>query len=45
VRISITFAWFDLWVGFYWDRKNRELYILPIPCVGVVLSFGGKRGE
>lgn len=31
--------WFDLWVGVYWDGKARRLYVLPIPCIGVVIEF------
>lgn len=37
------FAWYDLWVGAYWDRDRRRLYILPIPCCGVVIQFGDRR--
>jgi hypothetical protein len=36
------FAWYDLWVGVFWDRKGRRLYILPLPCVGVVIEFARK---
>lgn len=32
-------AWYDLWAGCYWDRDRARLYILPIPCVGVSVSF------
>lgn len=31
------FAWYDLWIGAYWDRKVRVLYICPLPMVGVKL--------
>jgi hypothetical protein len=43
MSVRPLFAWFDLWVGAYWDRKNRKLYILPIPCCGVVITFEGKQ--
>ena len=33
------FAWYDLWVGIFWDKRKRKLYILPVPCVGVVIEF------
>jgi len=38
-RISLLCAWYDVWVGVYWDAKRRKLYVLPIPCIGFVLTF------
>ncbi len=35
--ISIRFAWYDLWIGAYWDRNARVLYVCPLPCVVVVI--------
>lgn len=43
MTIRFQFAWYDLWIGVYWDRKARALYILPLPCIGVVLTFGGGK--
>lgn len=40
MKVRLFVAWFDLWVGAYWDKKSRRLYILPIPCVGIMLDFG-----
>ena len=37
MRVTPIVAWFDMWVGAYWDSKNRRLYILPLPCIGVVI--------
>lgn len=39
-RVSLVLAWYDLWVGVYWDRKARALYVLPIPMLGIVIRFG-----
>lgn len=39
MRISLIFAWYDLWVGFFWDKKKKWLYILPLPCLGIILKF------
>lgn len=33
------FAWYDLWVGFYWDPAKRRLFFMPLPCVGLVFQF------
>lgn len=39
MTIRPIFAWYDLWIGAYWDRKSRRLYLLPLPCIGIVISF------
>lgn len=41
MTIKPIFAWYDLWVGAFWDGKKRRLYVLPVPCLGVVIQFGG----
>lgn len=37
--VKPIFAWYDMWVGIFWDSRKRKLYILPLPCVGVVIEF------
>lgn len=37
--VKPLFAWYDVWVGFFWDSRKRKLYLLPLPCVGVVIEF------
>lgn len=39
MKVELLFAWYDLWVGLYWDRKSRTLYALPIPMFGLKISF------
>ncbi len=39
-RFLIVAAWFDLWVGAYYNRTKRRLYLFLIPCVGVAIDFG-----
>lgn len=38
-KIEFLFAWQDLWIGFFWDKKKKWLYIIPFPTVGVILKF------
>jgi len=38
-KIRPIFAWYDLWIGCYYDQKGRKLYILPLPSVGIVIEF------
>lgn len=34
MEITFYFAWYDFWIGFYYDTYNEALYICPLPmCV------------
>lgn len=43
--VKPIFAWYDLWVGMFWDSRKRKLYILPLPCVGVVIEFPVRHND
>lgn len=36
-RASVRFAWYDLWVGAFYDTAKRTLYVCPLPCL--LLTF------
>lgn len=40
MKIRPLFAWYDLWIGAFWDKAKRKLYVLPLPCVGIVFELG-----
>lgn len=39
MRVRPIFAWYDLWVGAFYDREKRRLYVLPLPCLGIVIDL------
>ena len=39
MNIRLVVAWYDLWVGAYFSRADRRLYLM-VPFIGVSI---GKR--
>lgn len=37
MKPTLTFAWYDLWVGIFIDRHKRRVYICPLPCLLLTL--------
>ena len=42
MSVKLIFAWYDLWIGFFWDIKKKWLYIFIIPTVGIIIQFKKK---
>jgi hypothetical protein len=45
LKFQFIFVWFDLWVGFFFDRKKKCIYILPLPMLGIRFMFSGNYCE
>jgi hypothetical protein len=43
LKFKLFLAWYDFWVGLFYDRKRKILYVNPLPMV--VLSFASDRNE
>ncbi len=43
MKFKAFFAWYDFWIGLYYDKKRKILYINPLPMV--VLSFASDQNE
>lgn len=43
MNIRPVFAWFDLWIGVFIDRPQKRIYVFPIPCIGFVVDYGGRK--
>ena len=39
MRVRPIFAWYDIWVGVFVDRKKRRVYVFPAPVLGLVVDW------
>lgn len=42
-KIEFIFAWYDFWIGIFYDRKKKWIYIFPVPMCGIIIKFGEKQ--
>lgn len=42
VSVVPFFAWYDMWIGAYYDRHQNRLYILPVPCLGIMICWENR---
>lgn len=39
VTVSIHFAWYDIWLGVYFDRGRRCAYVCLVPMLPIVFQY------
>lgn len=37
-RVTVSWLWYDLWIGAYFDTADRVLYVCPVPTVVFAFS-------
>lgn len=42
MKITPMFAWYDFWIGLFWDTTKHRLYVFPVPCLGVRIDFSKR---
>jgi len=42
VKIQFIFKWYDLWIGFFYDKKKNWIYFLPLPTIGIIIKLPNR---
>lgn len=42
MKIRLIFAWYDFWIGAFYNVEKQILYFFPIPMFGIKLTFFNK---
>lgn len=38
-QVCLILAWYDFWIGSYYDRKLHRVYMFPVPMLGICVDF------
>ncbi len=38
-QVCFIVAWYDFWIGCFYDRKLHRVYVFPIPMVGICVDY------
>jgi len=37
--MKLKWVWYDLWVGFFWDKGKHWLYFIPFPTIVIIFKY------
>jgi hypothetical protein len=43
-KCKLEFLWYDFWIGGFWDRKKKKLYMCLIPMLVFSIWKESKNG-
>ena len=38
-HLRISFAWYDLWIGFFIDKNKKRIYFCPLPALLITIFY------
>jgi len=38
-KVNVFFAWYDFWVGWYYNERDHILYICPLPMIVIQVKL------
>ncbi len=45
MKITMFIAFYDFWVGVFWQAKKRVIYICLLPCVVIKIQLKDKGAD
>ena len=39
MKLKVFFAWYDCWVGWFYDQNKKILYVCPLPMLVLQINF------
>ena len=43
MKVQLIFAWYDFWIGVFYDSKKRWIYFFPVPTLGIIFKLPPKK--